>query len=136
MGNNKIEPDKRIIRAVFAVLLLALILIAYFFDPVFYKITDCGFKNITGVSCPGCGLTRSFHAFANFQLNEAFAFHLIGPILFLGFVILFLKFAFEVISGNIINVTANPKWVRNLIILFVLVWIGYWVVRMIWEIPR
>jgi len=134
MGNNKIEPDKRIIRAVFAVLLLALILIAYFFDPVFYKITDCGFRNITGVSCPGCGLTRSFHATANFHIAEAFAFHLIGPILLLGFVILFLKFTFEAISGNIINIRTNPRWKRILIIAFILVWVGFWIIRMIGEI--
>ncbi len=134
MGNNKIEPDKRIIKAAIAAVLLALIFVACFFDPVFYKVTDCSFKHLTGLSCPGCGLTRSFHAFANFHVAEAFVFHLIGPVLLLGFVILFLKYAYEAISGNIIQVSVNPNLVKILIILFVLVWVGFWIVRMLGEI--
>ena len=134
MGSNKIEPDKRIIKAAVAAVLLALIFVAYFFDPVFYKVTDCSFKHLTGVSCPGCGLTRSFHAFANFHINEAFGFHLIGPFILIGFLILFLKLAIEAITGRGIKAKLKPGITKVLIIIFVIVWVGFWIVRMIGEI--
>lgn len=134
MEKLKIQPDKRIIKASIAFLILMLLNVAYFFDPIFYKISDCGFKNITGVSCPGCGLTRSFHAFANFHMNEAFAFHLLGPVLFLGFLFLFLKLSYEAITGQIIIVELKPKYIKILIIIFMLVWVGFWLVRMLGEI--
>ena len=44
----------------------------------------CAFRALTGLPCPGCGLTRSFVATAHGELQEAFAFHLFGPFLFLG----------------------------------------------------
>jgi hypothetical protein len=42
----------------------------------------CPFRRITGLPCPGCGLTRSFVSTANLRPDEGFAYHLFGPILF------------------------------------------------------
>ena len=44
----------------------------------------CPFFNVTGVPCPGCGLTRSFVCFAHAHLSEAFRWHLLGPGFFSG----------------------------------------------------
>ena len=44
--------------------------------------TICGFKNFTGLPCPGCGLTHSFCALAKGNVADAFSFNLIGPMLF------------------------------------------------------
>lgn len=43
----------------------------------------CPFKALTGIPCPGCGLTRSFRAIALGQWDAALDFHLFGPALFL-----------------------------------------------------
>jgi len=45
--------------------------------------TVCGFKNFTGLPCPGCGLTHSFCALTKGDLSSAFSFNLLGPALFL-----------------------------------------------------
>jgi len=45
--------------------------------------TVCGFKNFTGLPCPGCGLTHSFCALTKGDLWSAFSFNLLGPALFL-----------------------------------------------------
>ncbi len=42
----------------------------------------CPFHNLTGLPCPGCGLTRAFVCCAHGQLAAAFAYHPLGPILF------------------------------------------------------
>jgi hypothetical protein len=42
----------------------------------------CPLRNLTGLPCPGCGLTRSFIATAHADLTAAFGFHRLGPLLF------------------------------------------------------
>lgn len=42
----------------------------------------CPMRNLTGLPCPGCGLTRSFIATAHADLGDAFGFHRLGPLLF------------------------------------------------------
>lgn len=44
--------------------------------------TLCLWRNLTGISCPGCGLTRSFTFFAHGHVGEAFQMHALGPLLF------------------------------------------------------
>src|SRR5688500_14697882 len=40
----------------------------------------CSWKSLTGVDCPGCGLTRSFIALAHGQWRESLRFNPAGPI--------------------------------------------------------
>ncbi|RYX83228.1 DUF2752 domain-containing protein [bacterium] len=44
----------------------------------------CPFFNMTGMPCPGCGLTRSFVSLAHAHVREAFLWHPLGPLLFSG----------------------------------------------------
>lgn len=55
--------------------------------------TICGFKNFTGLPCPGCGLTHSFCALAKGDAAEAFQFNLLGPPLFAVLVLVWLRSA-------------------------------------------
>ena len=42
----------------------------------------CGFRRLTGWSCPGCGLTRSFVFMGHGMLVDAWGVHKLGPALF------------------------------------------------------
>jgi hypothetical protein len=42
----------------------------------------CPFYTLTGLPCPGCGLTRSFVCLAHGRFAESFHWHPLGPILF------------------------------------------------------
>jgi hypothetical protein len=53
--------------------------------------TICGFKNFTGLPCPGCGLTHSFCALGKGDVADAFAFNLLGPPLFFVLVLLWIR---------------------------------------------
>jgi len=55
--------------------------------------TVCGFKNFTGLPCPGCGLTHSFCALGKGQVAGAFGFNLLGPPLFFVLVVLWIRSA-------------------------------------------
>ncbi len=41
----------------------------------------CAFSLLTGVSCPGCGLTRSFAFLEHGDLRASFAMNPLGPLL-------------------------------------------------------
>lgn len=45
----------------------------------------CGFRSLTGMGCPGCGLTRSFAFMAHGDPVGAFRMNWLGPFLFTGF---------------------------------------------------
>ena len=55
--------------------------------------TICGFKNFTGLPCPGCGLTHSFCALGKGDIPGAFGFNLLGPPLFITFVLVWIRSA-------------------------------------------
>jgi len=42
----------------------------------------CPFYNLSGLPCPGCGLTRAFVCCAHGQLAAAWEWHPLGPFLF------------------------------------------------------
>ena len=48
----------------------------------------CAFLHLTGLPCPGCGLTRSCVAMLHGDVGEALRYHAMGPLLFVGMVLL------------------------------------------------
>jgi len=46
--------------------------------------SPCPFFHLTGLPCPGCGLTRAFVCIAHGHGSEAFHWHPLGPLLFGG----------------------------------------------------
>ncbi len=44
---------------------------------------NCIFKKLFNISCPGCGLTRSFRALLRFDIISSFKYNIFGPILFI-----------------------------------------------------
>lgn len=43
----------------------------------------CFFRNVTGLPCPGCGITRAVVSCAHGDLVHAIAYHPLGPLVFL-----------------------------------------------------
>lgn len=58
-----------------AVSLLTVLALRSFPLPQGPEFTICFFRRFTGVSCPGCGLTRAFASLARGHWAEAFRFH-------------------------------------------------------------
>jgi len=57
--------------------------------------TICAFKNVTGLPCPGCGLTHSFCSLVRGHLERALDYNMLGPPVFLCFVMIWIKSACE-----------------------------------------
>ena len=85
------EPSRRMAWLAF-VMLAGVFVVSLIYHPAEGNyFTICGFKNATGLPCPGCGLTHSFCALGKGHLLSAFAWNLLGPPLFLLFTLVWAR---------------------------------------------
>lgn len=85
------EPSRRMAWLAF-VMLAGVFVVSLIYHPAEENyFTICGFKNATGLPCPGCGLTHSFCALGKGHLLSAFAWNLLGPPLFLLFTLVWAR---------------------------------------------
>ncbi len=97
------------------------------FELLFHDRSNCLIKNVTGIPCPTCGMTRAYKYFLHGDFKEAFYFHplflLVIPV---AFIVFFRKDPF---------VEKFYKSKTLWIIVFV-VTIGVYIIRMITVYPE
>jgi Protein of unknown function (DUF2752) len=72
-----------------------------YFDPTtagFFPV--CPFHALTGLNCPGCGLTRGFHALFHGDVSTALHFNALLPFYLLLFLYLLVSFSLILIRGR------------------------------------
>ena len=99
--------------------------------------TICGFKNLTGLPCPGCGLTHSLCALVKGEITQSLSYHLLGPLVLLGAIAAWLRSAFVLLKWNQPVIAfdagiARLSLVRNAIIMFGV----YGVARIVWLVSH
>jgi len=86
------------------------------------RISWCLFRDISGISGPGCGLTRAFAHLAKGQLAAAFVLHPMAPLLALELPILWLWWGLRLFGGaRALNL---ERWALAHAALFILLWIA------------
>ncbi len=92
----------------------------------------CVFRHLTGLPCPGCGLTRSFVMLAHGDVSAGFGYNLMGPVLFTVLAVSVAVAVWVLVSGRSGVLSRWSSVVFSKPALAVLaVWIGYGIVRMI-----
>jgi len=62
---------------------ILIIVLSFFISPYLDTgVEICSMKLLTGIPCPGCGLTHSFCAISAGNFSDAFHFHLFGPFIY------------------------------------------------------
>ena len=130
---SKINITDRRIRIFLAAVFLAVILFPFLISPVPAGIITCKFHQITGHSCPTCGMTRSLVALTHLHLKEAFLHHLFGPLVYVIFLISFVALLTEIITGRKIGLGIKPSTIRIIIGIFFSLWIIFWIIRLVDE---
>jgi hypothetical protein len=73
------EDKKKILR----IILIFAILIYSYFSYSAGGVRLCLFHNITGLDCPGCGMSRAFHSIMNLKFMEALHYNIFSLPFFL-----------------------------------------------------
>jgi hypothetical protein len=95
----------------------------------------CPFRALTGLLCPGCGMTRAFCALGHGELRRAIHFNALSPLLYLSLIVVWIGAAATVLNlpkvrAALMRLRPNPS-VSVAILALVLVW---WVARLVWGI--
>lgn len=75
-------------------------------------VLGCPFRALSGLSCFGCGMTRSTAHFLHGDLQAALAFHPFGPLFLLGFAAAALHHAVQLRRGRPLDYRALGWWRR------------------------
>jgi hypothetical protein len=90
------KRDRKLLGIIAAILSLLIPFFLMLYNKNDHLATDqslCPFKMLTGLPCPGCGITKSLVYFYQGDLYKSFGYHIMGPFLLffcLGVVVIFL----------------------------------------------
>jgi hypothetical protein len=101
------------------VLIFVVSAIIWFFDPTksnFFPV--CPLYTMTGLACPGCGLTRGFHALFHGDLVTALDFNALIPFFVLAFLLLVLSLISVVVRGKgLVRISSSPPFLIGTLVL-------------------
>ncbi len=114
---------------VFFIITIILMGMHFWQPPEHNLFITCYFKKITGLPCPGCGITRSLCAIAKGNFIHSLKFHPLGLLSFTIILGIWLKAIVELMFKRTLVLSINQK--IKTIILYVFIYLTgiFWVVR-------
>ncbi|WP_425447570.1 DUF2752 domain-containing protein [Dethiothermospora halolimnae] len=99
----------------------------YFIVFILGNNTRCYFRNVFGIPCPGCGLSRAFTSFFNGDFIGAIHYHPLFIIPIIVFIVVIFK------NNKYINQLYKSNKFWNIVCIIL---IGTWIIRMIILFPN
>ncbi len=90
---------------------------------VLIDIPVCGFKALTGLPCPGCGMTRALSSLLVGDVSSAFYFH---PLVF----VLLAVVGVVAVMHLVLRRDIRPTWAVSVLVVFGLLSLALWVFRL------
>lgn len=119
--NQRASALERGLAAIGLVLVSAASSVVWYFDPTkagFFPV--CPLYAMTGLACPGCGLTRGFHALFHGDLLTAIDFNALIPLFVLIFGLLFVSLVLVAVRGRgFLKMNQSPKLLIGFFVLLV-----------------
>jgi len=117
-------------RAIAFVVLTALLTAAAAWRPRADGPSPCMSKNLLGLSCPGCGMTRSVTAAAHGDIVAALRWHALGPVLLVATLAAWVLIGAGLVAGKDYLPDLNrPVWTWSVVGFFVAL-VVYWLIRL------
>lgn len=93
--------------------------IVYYFDPTRSSFFPaCPLYTVTGYACPGCGMTRGFHALFHGDIVTALDYNALIPLVALGFLFAVATLLSIVIRGKgLVKITSSPPFLVGLLVI-------------------
>ncbi len=120
--------ERLIAGLIFVGLTLGLFIVGYFDPQRVGFFPKCVFHELTGFACPGCGLTRAFHAMLNGHFLESLRYNALLPIYLAALVYAYMKSFVVLVRGY--GFDFNPSKASYFLI------ISFFVVSLIFAVLR
>ena len=91
----------------------------------------CVFHDITGLKCPGCGMTHAMTALLNLDFNAFIQANLFAPLIIIFFITAFASTSLKYIKTGIYRLSALNSFVE---ISFLVLFIAWGIARNFWGI--
>ena len=125
------KKPSRLTSAIAFMITSVLLVLPAVFRPPDLGVAICMSKRMFGVSCPGCGLTRSVTATMHLELATALRMHLFGPI-FIGVIAALWALSLPgLFTGRSTLPDANARWVSFAAMGLMAGLIAYWIIRLV-----
>ena len=89
----------------------------------------CVFRRLTGLPCPGCGLTRSWVNFAHGDIGTSVAFNAFGPVLLAATVVAVIVAGWMLVTRRGVPRVFTSRSAIRLAAGALAIWVGYGVLR-------
>lgn len=117
--NENISTTGRAVAAVGLAVLSVGSGLVWYFDPTksnFFPV--CPLYTMTGLACPGCGLTRGFHALFHGDIVTALDFNALIPLFALAFLFLVASLISIAVRGRgLVKLSASPPFLVGTLVL-------------------
>lgn len=90
----------------------------------------CTFKLGTGLSCPGCGMTRALAALARGEPAVSVKYHAFAPLVALGAVLAWGALGIGLVTGRDLLPDVNARRATLLLAIFIAAFLAYWLFRL------
>lgn len=111
----------RLKKVIFINIILVILFISYYIVNRYYGWgIPCLFNKITGLLCPGCGITRCLFSLVNLRISDAFCYNQLVTVLILPVFIYYIYYLYCYVfdKENKININKISKYLLVIVILF------------------
>lgn len=104
------------------------------FGRAFHLVSLSWFRDLTGVPCLFCGMTRSFVAMGGLELRQAFVFHPLGPVLYGAWIMTSLAVGVLFLGRRRVSITVDMSLRRKIIVSVLGILTAAWVIKLfVWS---
>ncbi len=90
----------------------------------------CTFKLGTGISCPGCGMTRALAALARGEPAVSVKYHAFAPLVALAAVLAWAALGIGLVTGRDLFPDLNARRATIFLAIFIAAFLAYWFFRL------
>ncbi len=126
---NRLTGKERLLRFLIASIAVLIFISIYLWNPYAHPLTVCKFHQLTGISCPTCGMSRSVQAAAHLHLFESLKFHGAGWIVLAGLTFLLAWALAEAFLGKKLRIPLSSRNKRLIFQGIISLWIFSWLIN-------
>ncbi len=117
------EKLKRIRRVAFIATLFIVIGIIYVAVVSFLKFgIPCVFYELTGLKCPGCGITRAIISMLHFRIYDAMTYNALAFLIIAYILFIFINTSWVYIKSGIYHLSAGKEYISVIFLILLVAW--------------